>query len=93
MFADAYDVYVTPRGTVRLVDVNPVGGTTSPLLFDWAELPYGHRLHATALNGTDPCRSGEVRAALPLINGLQSVDGVAQNVAGPAWLNMRPDLF
>ncbi len=25
---------------VRLIDFNPIGGTTSPLLFDWAELPY-----------------------------------------------------
>ena len=39
--ADTYDVYVTPKGTVRLLDFNPAGGTTSPLLFDWDELPYG----------------------------------------------------
>lgn len=26
---------------VRLVDFNPIGGSTSPLLFDWDELPYG----------------------------------------------------
>jgi D123 len=39
--ADTYDVYVTPRRTVRLVDFNPVGGTTAPLLFaDWATLGY-----------------------------------------------------
>lgn len=25
---------------VRLLDFNPIGGTTSPLLFDWEELPY-----------------------------------------------------
>ena len=25
----------------RLVDFNPIGGSTSPLLFDWDELPYG----------------------------------------------------
>jgi hypothetical protein len=34
-------VYVTPRGTVKLIDFNPVGGTTAPLLFgDWAALGY-----------------------------------------------------
>ena len=70
MIADAYDVYVTPRGTVRLVDINPVGGTTSPLLFDWAELPYGHRMHATASNGTDPHRS-EVRTSLGAVDNVQ----------------------
>jgi hypothetical protein len=26
---------------VRLVDFNPIGGSTSPLLFDWEELRYG----------------------------------------------------
>ena len=26
---------------VRLVDFNPIGDSTSPLLFDWDELPYG----------------------------------------------------
>jgi hypothetical protein len=49
--ADTYDVYVSSKGTVRLVDLNPVGGTTSPLLFDWAELPYQHRTHGAAQNG------------------------------------------
>ncbi len=62
--ADAYDVYVTPRGNVRLVDVNPIGGTTSPLLFDWAKLPYGHRMRATAPNGTDPHYHSEVSTFL-----------------------------
>lgn len=54
LLADAYDVYVTPRGVVRLVDINPVGGTTSPLLFDWAELPYDHRMQSAALDGIGP---------------------------------------
>ncbi|CAL8471972.1 g11514 [Coccomyxa elongata] len=35
-----FDVYITTAGKVRLIDFNPIGGTTSPLLFDWAELPY-----------------------------------------------------
>ncbi|KAK9837006.1 hypothetical protein WJX81_006472 [Elliptochloris bilobata] len=36
----AADVYVAASGRVWLVDFNPIGGTTSPLLFDWEELPY-----------------------------------------------------
>ena len=28
---------------MRLLDFNPVGGTTSPILFDWADLPYGEQ--------------------------------------------------
>ena len=35
------DVYVATTGTVRLMDFNPVGGSTAPLLFDWDELGYG----------------------------------------------------
>ena len=33
---------------MRLVDFNPIGGSTSPLLFDWAELPYGRAAAAAA---------------------------------------------
>lgn len=33
---------------VRLVDFNPIGGTTSPLLFLWEELPFSKpQFHAT----------------------------------------------
>lgn len=39
--ADCMDVYVATTGTVRLMDFNPVGGSTAPLLFDWDELGYG----------------------------------------------------
>lgn len=35
------DVYVATNGKVRLMDFNPVGGFTAPLLFDWDELGYG----------------------------------------------------
>jgi len=44
-------VYVTPKGTIRLLDFNPAGGTTSPLLFDWADLPHGEQAD-DALDGT-----------------------------------------
>ncbi|GAX75040.1 hypothetical protein CEUSTIGMA_g2484.t1 [Chlamydomonas eustigma] len=35
-----YDVYVTTSLVVKLVDINPIGGTTSPLLYSWEELGY-----------------------------------------------------
>ena len=38
------DVYVATSGTVRLMDFNPVGGSTAPLLFDWDELGYGKQM-------------------------------------------------
>lgn len=39
--ADAVDLYVAAKdGSVRIVDFNPPGGTTSPLLFSWEELAY-----------------------------------------------------
>ncbi|KAL4425346.1 hypothetical protein ABPG75_009362 [Micractinium tetrahymenae] len=36
-----YDVYVAASGAVKLMDFNPVGGTTAPLLFSWEELGLG----------------------------------------------------
>ena len=45
------DVYVATSGTVRLMDFNPVGGSTAPLLFDWDELGYGKQM----LLMTGPC--------------------------------------
>ena len=39
------DVYVTSRKKVKIIDFNPYGGATLPLLFDWNELdspPGGH---------------------------------------------------
>ncbi len=51
---------------VRLIDFNPIGGTTSPLLFDWAELRYSLPSHPasrtahdehSASNGIDPTGS------------------------------------
>lgn len=36
-----YDLYVASTGSVRLLDFNPAGGTTAPLLFEWHELGFG----------------------------------------------------
>ncbi len=38
---------------VRLIDFNPIGGTTSPLLFDWAELPYSLPSHPASSSAHD----------------------------------------
>ena len=35
------DIYVATNGTVKLMDFNPVGASTAPLLFEWQELDYG----------------------------------------------------
>jgi hypothetical protein len=40
LFAVVYDVYVTTALVVKLLDINPIGGATSPLLFTWEELGY-----------------------------------------------------
>ena len=37
----AFDVYVTSRRRVRLIDFNPPGDTTAGLLYDWDELLEG----------------------------------------------------
>ncbi|DBB11097.1 TPA: hypothetical protein ACH3X3_006556 [Trebouxia sp. C0006] len=65
------DVYVATTGTVRLMDFNPVRGSTAPLLFDWDELGYGgsranaaHEQDANARNG-----HARMRASAPAING------------------------
>ena len=34
-------MYVTTALSVRIIDFNPIGGTTSALLFTWAELGFG----------------------------------------------------
>lgn len=36
--AVAFDIYVSTRGSVKLLDINPWGWTTQPLLFTWQEL-------------------------------------------------------
>ena len=36
--ADAFDLYVSTSCVVKLIDFNPYGGTTQPLLFTWEEI-------------------------------------------------------
>ena len=33
-----FDAYVHASGRARLIDINPVGGATAPLLFEWGDL-------------------------------------------------------
>lgn len=33
-----FDAYIHASGKARLIDINPVGGATAPLLFEWGEL-------------------------------------------------------
>jgi hypothetical protein len=40
--ADAIDVYVPPRGAIKLLDCSPISDTTNPLCFEWEDLPYPH---------------------------------------------------
>ena len=37
MYIDTIDIYVDRKGRVWIVDVNPFGEPTCPLLFDWLE--------------------------------------------------------
>mmetsp|Transcript_2192 Transcript_2192/g.5178 ORF Transcript_2192/g.5178 Transcript_2192/m.5178 type:complete len:340 (-) Transcript_2192:13-1032(-) len=48
------DVYLTKRMRVLIVDFNPAGGTTQPLLFEWDELPYGRGALEGAGDGARP---------------------------------------
>ena len=52
---------LSPDLQVRLLDFNPVGGTTSPLLFSWEQLGY-----AVALATAEPqmMKIGGMRPAL-----------------------------
>ena len=55
-----FDVYVTSKSRCRVVDFNPWGGATLPLLFDWHELtgPSVDGLEAGERNGEDGADGG-----------------------------------
>ena len=76
---------------VRLVDFNPIGGSTSPLLFDWDELPYGCSTSAAATSAaaTPAQAPGACGAPLPGTGSASGVDigpdaGHAHAGAAPA---------
>ena len=61
---------------VRLVDFNPIGGSTSPLLFDWDELPYGSIASTAAVSAAAaPAQApGACGAPLPGTDSMSVVD-------------------
>ena len=52
-------MYVTAAGSIRVLDFNPYGGSTLPLLFSWAELD------ALAADGEGDRSVGEVAGGSP----------------------------
>lgn len=56
-----YDAYVAASGAVKLMDFNPVGGTTAPLLFTWEEL--GLAGGTEAAGASSACLAGSEAAA------------------------------
>mmetsp|Transcript_1196 Transcript_1196/g.2778 ORF Transcript_1196/g.2778 Transcript_1196/m.2778 type:complete len:364 (-) Transcript_1196:117-1208(-) len=50
------DVYLSKKMRVYIMDFNPVGGTTQPLLFTWEELPFDMR---ALMSGVDDAGDGE----------------------------------
>jgi len=55
-FSYCFDAYVTSAEKVRLVDVNPWGGATLPLMFDWSEFEDGAR---GGSEGGEPSGAGD----------------------------------
>jgi hypothetical protein len=62
------DIYVAASGRVKLVDFNPVGGTTSALLFRWEEL------YAAAAAAAAPAREQAAEQALEGAAGRRSAE-------------------
>uniref|UniRef100_A0A1D1ZYL0 Cell division cycle protein 123-like protein n=2 Tax=Auxenochlorella protothecoides TaxID=3075 RepID=A0A1D1ZYL0_AUXPR len=81
----AFDVYVSSgRSTLKLLDFNPPGGTTSALLYDWEELGWGGRRHCEAEDGAGPLKADGTAAMAGPDGGVAS-GGPAprQATAGP----------
>jgi hypothetical protein len=59
-FSYCFDAYVTSAEKVRIVDVNPWGGATLPLMFDWSEFDDGARGGSEGAEGAsdEPERPG-----------------------------------
>lgn len=80
-----------PHVQVRLVDINPIGGTTSALLFDWAELPYALGTASAAKGADEGPPSGEAAAQPPISAGRSSSDvRGAASASGPCVANHTP---
>jgi hypothetical protein len=82
--AVTFDAYVATNNTVKLIDFNPVGGTTSPLLFTWREL--GLEQAAGEATAEEELESqGEQRASKAEGQGQQgSIQGQGANASTAA---------
>ena len=80
------DVYVATNGTVKLMDFNPVGGSTAPLLFDWAELGYTSTSPDEA--AVSSCQQGNDSASAPPQEPQQQA--AEDQVAGPQQAAQAP---
>ena len=54
---------------MRLIDFNPIGGTTSPLLFDWDELPYTMPAPSPRSNEPESSSSAAANSTESMANG------------------------
>lgn len=87
--ADVFDVYVAPKHRVWLLDFNPPGETTQPLLFTWPEIHEAAQL----MQDVPGCSNHEfemrvVTGSLHVQAGAQSVFGVPADtlqLQGMTW--------
>lgn len=68
---------------MRLIDFNPVGGTTSPLLFDWEELRYEGLPPAQHEDACAGEPDGAVSAQQQTAAGAAEAEGAAQSRGAP----------
>eukprot|EP00892_Ulva_mutabilis_P004094 jgi/Ulvmu1/2056/UM120_0052.1 len=83
-----YDVYVTPKKRVWLLDINPAGGTTQPLLFTWPELRAAAERMQHLPHGEAGCELRVVTDHMHVQAGAQSVFGVPADtleLQGMTW--------
>ena len=84
---DVMDVYVTKKMRVRIMDFNPVAGTTQPLLFRWDELPYNLSSHFDEKSGNS---MSVIYLAVQQIPGLVLTCICLLSSHDPACLSLRP---
>lgn len=87
--ADVFDVCVMPKARVRLLDFNPPGGTTQPLMFTWEELHSAAELMCSSPRGSDQdCDLRVVTDRMHVQAGAQTVFGVPADtleLQGMTW--------
>lgn len=53
VYTDCLDLYIDKKNKVWVIDVNPYGSPTCPLLFDWEELNLLDHLEVRIVNSED----------------------------------------